>query len=185
MPQSNPIQYLENYSLPKGWDPGATRPKRIIWIAIGKPILSSWVPGTAWRKLLLRSFGAKIGIGGRIKPRIQVTSPWRLRIGDYCWLGECIWIDNLAKVTLGNRVCISQGSYLCTGNHNFKSPNFNLIAKSIEIKDEVWIAANATIGPGSQIGSKSIISLGSVVTGKINPGEIMKGNPAISIGNRP
>jgi hypothetical protein len=33
---------------------------------------------------------------------------------------------NLAPISLGDRVCLSQGAYLCTGNHNFRSPGFDL-----------------------------------------------------------
>ena len=77
-----------------------------------RPIIGSFVPGTYWRKLILRIFGAKIGKGGNIKPYIRVSEPWNLSIGDYCWLGENIWIDNLALVKIGNRVCISQDVYI-------------------------------------------------------------------------
>ena len=36
------------------------------------------------------------------------------------------WPGNLAPISLGDRVCLSQGAYLCAGNHNFRSPGFDL-----------------------------------------------------------
>ena len=43
-----------------------------------------------------------------------------------CWLAEDAWPGNLAPISLGDRVCLSQGAYLCTGNHDFRSPGFDL-----------------------------------------------------------
>ena len=51
---------------------------------------------------------------------------WRLQVGQACWLAEDAWLDNLAPISLGDRVCLSQGTYLCTGNHDFRSPGFDL-----------------------------------------------------------
>ena len=88
------MQNLRNYSLSKKWDPGAPFLKRIVWRLFGLPILSSFFPGTSWRKLLLILFGAEIGKRGNIKPFVKVTSPWRLILGDDFWIGEEVWIDN-------------------------------------------------------------------------------------------
>ena len=32
--------------------------------------------------------------------------PWRLIIGNYCWIGEDTWIDNISFVTLKDNICI-------------------------------------------------------------------------------
>ena len=150
----------------------------IIWNFFGKSLTGSFIPGTYWRKVILRLFGAKIGKGGKIKPYIRVSEPWNLLIGDHCWLGENIWIDNLANVSIGNRVCISQEVYICTGNHDYKKELFDLILKSIIIEDDCWLAAKSVISPGSILKQGSIASLGSVVFGTLNSNGIYKGNPA-------
>ena len=113
---------------------------RILWVMFFKLFVNSFIPGTAWRKFILRIFGAKIGKGGKFKPNIKITFPWRLVIGDYCWIGENVWIDNLALVSIGNRVCISQKVYICTGNHDFRTETFPLSLGPVYIKDNVWIA---------------------------------------------
>jgi len=153
----------------------------IIWNFFGKSFTGSFIPGTYWRKLILRMFGAKIGKGGKIKPYIRVSEPWNLLIGDHCWLGENIWIDNLANVSIGNRVCISQEVYICTGNHDYKKELFDLILKSIIIEDDCWLAAKSVISPGSILKQGSIATLGSVVSGTLYSNGIYKGNPAIFI----
>ena len=143
-----------------------------------------WLPGSAWRVVLLRAFGARIGQGCRLKPGIRVKFPWRLVVGHHCWLAEDAWLDNLAPITLGDRVCISQGVYLCTGNHDFHSPGFDLLLGPISIGSETWIAARAVIAPGTQIGTGAVVGLGAIVSGKVASRSIVRGNPAIIVGWR-
>jgi putative colanic acid biosynthesis acetyltransferase WcaF len=95
-----------------------------------------------------------------------------------------MWIDNLAPVTLGDRVCLSQGVYLCTGNHDFRSPEFNLQVEQIQIDDDAWIAAQAMLAPGSHVGAGAVVALAAVVKGTVAPGSIMAGNPAQLVGWR-
>ena len=158
--------------------------RRILWYTTCRWLVSSYIPGTSWRKFILRLFGAKIGAHGRIKPRLIITNPWLLTVGNHCWLGESLWIDNLAPVIIGDHVCISQLSYLCTGNHNYKKPTFDLILSSIVIESQAWIGARSTIAPGIHIGLGSVVSIGSVVTSSIPPLSIVKGNPAAYVGTR-
>ena len=176
-------QLLQRYVPPVDWDRGSWL-KRIFWFLIGKPLLASWLPGTAWRKQLLRLFGACLGCGGRVKPRVHITSPWMLRVGDHCWLGEDLWIDNLAPVMIGDQVCLSQGVYLCTGNHDYRSSTFDLRLGPITIDDQAWIAAKAVLAPGTQVGVGAVVVLGAVVSGVIPAGAIVRGNPAVVVGQR-
>ena len=170
------IQKLNLYSKKKYRIPKIV--VKLIWDFFGKPLFSSYIPGTYWRKLILRIFGAKIGKGGKIKTNIKISEPWHLSIGDHCWIGENVWIDNLALVKIGNRVCISQGVYFCTGNHNYKKDLFDLILEKIVIEDDCWIAAKSIIAPGSLLKKGSVSFLGSVVSGILQEDGIYKGNPA-------
>ena len=92
--------------------------------------------------------------------------------------------DNLAPVTLGDRVCVSQGAYLCTGNHIFRSPGFALLLGPITIGDDAWIAARAVLAPNTQIGPGAVVALGAVVSGTVPAGAIVSGNPGVVVGQR-
>ena len=120
-------QNLKDYELPLSWTRGKNLIYEIIWQVFFKSLVGSPFPGTSWRKFILIMFGAKIGKKVRLSPGLKVKMPWRLYIGDYSWIGEDTWIDNLAFVKICHNVCVSQGVYFCTGNHDFKKMNFDLI----------------------------------------------------------
>lgn len=133
---------------------------------------------------LLTIFGAKIGKNVNLKPSVQVKYPWFLEIEDNVWIGEHVWIDNLAFVKVESNACLSQGCYLLTGNHNYKSTKFDLITGSITIEEGAWIGAKSIVCPGITCGSHSILSAGSVATKNLENYSIYQGNPAIFIRKR-
>ena len=179
------IQNLAGYKTPPNWHPGASFWVRTCWFCLGSPLISSrWLPGSAWRVQLLRLFGARIGGDCRLKPGLRVKFPWRLQVGQACWLAEDAWLDNLALITIGDRVCLSQGVYLCTGNHNYRSSGFDLLLGPINICDDSWIAARAVLAPGTVIGAGAVVALGAVVSGTVISGTIVRGNPAVLVGRR-
>ena len=149
-----------------------------------RQLVASHIPGSFWRKQVLRLFGCKIGLKGRIKPRVHITYPWNLTIGDHCWLGEDLWIDSLSFVVIGSHVCLSQGAYLCTGNHDYRHPGFALRLGPIYIGPEAWIAAKSVLAPGVMIGPGAVVSLGSVVLANVPQNAIVRGNPAQVVGQR-
>jgi putative colanic acid biosynthesis acetyltransferase WcaF len=132
----------------------------------------------------LRIFGAEVGRGIVIKPGVNVKYPWHLRLGDHVWLGEGCWIDNLTSVYIGDDVCISQGAYLCTGNHNWSDPTFGLKVDPIVLGDGSWVGARAIVSPGVTLGEGAVAASGSVVTKNIPNYEIHAGNPAALVRRR-
>ena len=179
------LQQLDQYQLPADWQPGAPWLVRLSWFCLGSPLVATrWLPGSGWRCALLRLFGSQVGLGCRLKPGLRVKFPWRLALGDHCWLGEGVWIDNLAPVILADRVCLSQAAYLCTGNHDFRSPGFYLVVQPIRIGSQAWVAARAVLAPGTTVGAGAVVGLGAVASGAIAPGVIVRGNPAVVVGQR-
>ena len=153
--------------------------KRSLWFFLGQPLFQlSWMPSSKLRVALLRVFGARVGTGVVIKPQVQIKYPWFLSIGDNCWIGEHCWIDNLTSVRLGSNVCLSQGAYLCTGNHNWSDPAFGLILAPIYCRDGSWAGAKSVLGPGAVLGECSVAGAGAVVTGIVPDYEVHAGNPA-------
>lgn len=141
-------------------------------------------PISGIKVILLRIFGAKVGAGVIIKPGVNIKYPWYLLIGNHVWIGERVWIDNLAQVTIGDNVCISQGAMLLTGNHNYKNPGFDLIVRGITLEHGVWIGAQAIVCPGVTCRRNSILTVYSVAVSSLDENKIYQGNPAVFIRQR-
>lgn len=137
--------------------------KSHLWYIVNYLILNSFFPFSNIKVFILRLFGAQIGNNVIIKPYVKVKYPWNLKIGDNSWIGEEVWIDNLEEVLIDENCCISQGVYLCTGSHNFKSEKFDLIREKILIKRSSWIGAKAVICPGVTVEECSFIKAGEIV----------------------
>ncbi|MBL8292191.1 MAG: colanic acid biosynthesis acetyltransferase WcaF [Bryobacterales bacterium] len=167
------------------YDPGRGPIVRSLWFFVGLPLLRAALnPSTAVRVWLLRLFGAKVGRGTTMKPGMRVKYPWRLKVGDFAWIGEDAWIDNLALVSVGNNAVISQGAYLCTGNHDWARETFDLRTGPILLEDGSWVGARAFVGPNVVLERCAVAAAGSVVTRSIPAFEIHAGNPATFVKHR-
>ena len=166
------------------WSRGKSALFELAWVVLSALFVSSWIPGSTHRKWLLNAFGAKVGRDVVIKPGVKIKFPWRLSIGDYSWIGEDAWIDNLSMVTIGSNVCISQGAYLCTGSHDWSSQAFDLITTPISVGEGAWVSAKAVVGPGVTIDEGEVLCLGSVVTKDLAPWAIYSGDPGKRIKTR-
>lgn len=151
----------------------------LCWIFFQAIFVSSSIPGSAHRKLLLRLFGAKLGKGVVVKPRFRVKFPWRLQVGNHSWLGEDVWIDNLAEVKIGSHCCLSQGAYLCTGSHDWSLPSFDLVVKPITLDRGSWVAAKSVVSPGVTLHEGAVLALGSLAISDLKPWSVYIGTPAV------
>jgi len=157
---------------------------QVLWWWGGALLSSGVLPGSGWRRVLLRIFGARIGEGVVIKPGIKIKWPWKLVVGDWAWIGEGVWIDNLDVVEIGPHSCVSQGAYLCTGNHDWSDEIFALRTAPIRIGEQCWVGARATVGPGCEFGEGCVLTMGSTGGGKLAAWSIYSGVPAVLRGAR-
>lgn len=153
--QVKPIAELDLARFPRpviAGNPGLAL--RAAWYLVNALVFRTGVFGLMPSRVkasLLRAFGAKVGRGVVIKPRVDIKSPWFLEIGDHVWLGEKLWIDNHTTVRIGANSCLSQGVYVCTGNHDWSDPTFAFFCKPVEIGEGVWVTAFSRLMPGTQV----------------------------------
>ncbi|QMU27434.1 LbetaH domain-containing protein [Adhaeribacter radiodurans] len=117
-----------------------------------------------WRSFLLRTFGAKIGKGVHVYPKVKIWAPWNLELGSECGIANGVILYSQGKITIGTRAVLSQGAHLITGTHDYTKIGFPLITKPINVGNYVWIAAEAFVHPGVTIGDGCVIGARSVVT---------------------
>jgi putative colanic acid biosynthesis acetyltransferase WcaF len=171
--------------VPGQYDPGANWFKRGCWYLINAFIFQSWLfPLSGAKASLLRIFGAQIGMGLVIKPRVNIKHPWHLIIGDHVWIGEGVWIDNLVGVHIGSNVCLSQGALVLTGSHDYSDPAFHLMFGEVFLEDGAWIAARSMVCPGVRCGRNAVITAGSVLRKDAEPDGVYAGNPALLVRKR-
>ena len=129
------------------------------------------------RVFTLRVFGAEIGKGCIIYSSAYIPAPWKLKMGSYSCIGPNVKL-HIAETTIGNKVTISQGSYICSGTHDISSVNKPFVGLPILINDYAWVAAEAFIGPGVIIGEGAVVGARSAVFKDVEPWTVVGGNPA-------
>lgn len=151
---------------------------RVLWHVIQISFALSPRPLWAWRRVLLRLFGAKIGRDVHIYPTVRITIPWNLSIGDQAAVGDRAILYALGPITIGKRATISQNAHLCAGSHDTTRSDRQLIKPPIVIGADAWVAADAFIGPGVRVGEGSIVGARAVVMKDVDEGVVVAGNPA-------
>ena len=179
MKSDNFKKYKDNYSF-------GNKTRRLLWQTtwfllfrpFGLPIFHRW------RRFVLRLFGAKIGRGSKIYASVRIWAPWNLEIGILTAVGPHCEIYNPGKVVLGNKVVISQYSFLCTATHDYTTVANRLYWKNITVGDYGWVAARAFIGPGVNVGEYAIVGATASVYKDVEPYCVVGGNPARIIKKR-
>lgn len=141
-------------------------------------------PLGAWRNMIYRAFGAKIGKNVRIDPKAELLYPWNIEIGDNVWIGYGCDLYSVDKIKIGNNVALAHNIFLATAAHNITEVEFPTICAPITIEDEVWISSNAFIQQGVTVHRGAVIAACSLVTKDIPEGMIAMGHPAKPIKKR-
>jgi putative colanic acid biosynthesis acetyltransferase WcaF len=128
------------------------------------------------RVRVLRLFGASIGEGVIMRPRLRVKFPWKLEVGARSWIGEGVWIHNQDSVKIGSDVVVSQESFLTTGTHAFRN-DMALETKPVVIEDGVWVTTRCVVLAGSRIRRSALVLPNTVVRGEVPAGTLF-GTPS-------
>ncbi len=141
-------------------------------------------PFRLWRIALLKLFKAKLSWSTNIYASAKIWAPWNLEMGNYATLGRQVDCYNQGKIQIGDNTVISQKAYLCASSHDISDPKNNLILKPITIADQVWVAADAFVGPGVTLGQGAVVGARAAVFKNVEPWTVVGGNPAKFIKKR-
>jgi len=165
--------------------PGRGVAVRLLWHLTNALFLQNPLnPCSGGKVFLLRMFGAQIGQGVVLKPGLNVKYPWNLEIGDHSWIGENAWLDSLAPIRIGSNACLSQGVYLCTGNHDWCDPAFGLRVAPIVVGNGAWVCARAMLLPGVTVGEGCVITAGTVLARDTEPFQVYGSLPPTKLADR-
>jgi putative colanic acid biosynthesis acetyltransferase WcaF len=163
----------------------SNRALRALWI-VSWTCLAAWTPAPffAWRRVILRAFGARLAPTARVYGRTRIWYPPNLVMNEHALLGPEVNCYNQAPITVGVRAVVSQGAHLCSGTHDITDPNFQLVARPITIGNSAWVAAEAFVGPGVTIGEGAVLGARAVAFRDLEPWAVYVGNPAAKIKQR-
>lgn len=129
------------------------------------------------RRSVLRLFGATIGKKVLIRPTARFTFPWKVKIGDYSWIGDDVVFYSLDTISIGCHCVISQKTYLCTGSHDIHDPTFRLNTAPIHVGNGAWVATDCFVAPGVTIGANAVVAARSSVFSNLPAQFVCKGTP--------
>lgn len=130
-----------------------------------------------WRVFLLKCFGAQLKDNCTVYASAYIPSPRNLKMGRHSTLGPEVKL-HFGKTNIGNKVTVSQRTYLCSATHETGSVNIPFIAGEIIIKDFAWIAAETFIMTNITIGEGAIVGARAAVFKDVADWTIVGGNPA-------
>jgi len=167
------------------FDRGRPRSVEAAWYLTKMVFFLSALPWPSTLKTrLLRAFGCEVGAGLVMRPRVNIHFPWKLTIGDHCWIGERTEILNLETVTLEDHSTLSHDVYLAAAGHDSSSASMAYKNRPIRIGRSAWVTSRAFVGPGVTIGEGAVIGAGAVVLRDVEANSVMVGNPAVAVAVR-
>lgn len=149
-------------------------------------LAAGWTPPPlhAWRRFLLRSFGARIGKGVRVYGSARVWYPRHLTMADFSCLGPGVECYNQGRITIGRHVIVSQRAHLCAGTHDISDPHFQITPRPVRLDERCWVAAEAFVGPGVSVGEGAVLGARGVAMKDLAPWTVYSGNPAVPVKQR-
>lgn len=128
---------------------------------------------------------------GGLGENVWIEAPFFCDYGENIFLGDdvfinynCVLLDD-NRIEIGNHVLIGPAVQIYTATHPLAAEErivgnaAGYVARSapVRIGDQVWIGGGAILMPGIEIGEKTTIGAGSVVTKSIPANCFAAGNP--------
>jgi putative colanic acid biosynthesis acetyltransferase WcaF len=155
------------------------RAARALWsVAHALLVRYSPRPCHAWRAMVLRLFGARLGPHCHIYPRARIWAPWNLVCEDAVGIADGVVVYNPATIQLGSHCVVSQDAYLCGASHDIDDPAFPMVSAPITIGAYAWICARAVVCPGVNVGEGAVLGLAGVATRDLEAWTVYGGVPA-------
>ncbi|MGI5417585.1 DapH/DapD/GlmU-related protein [Actinomadura luteofluorescens] len=125
-------------------------------------------------------------LGRPLPARVTIYPPFytdhglRLDLADRVFINQnCTFLD-YAGIRLGERVMIGPKATFITVGHPVDPGERRewLTGGPIDVAENVWIGAGATILPGVSIGRDSVVAAGAVVADDVPPSSLVTGGKA-------
>jgi len=135
--------------------------------------------------LVIRGPG-RVVLGERIRVGMK-TTPWTYSPDAVISIGSGSFLNGTRfgcreRITVGAGAILAEASLMDTDFHSVQAnrhdPEAPVRTLPIDLDENVWVAANAGILPGTKIGKNSVVGFGAVCSGEYPADVIIAGNPA-------
>jgi maltose O-acetyltransferase len=110
--------------------------------------------------------------------------PAGVTVGEDTIIGDRIFLDGRAPLTIGSHVDIASEVMIYNSEHDINAADFGAVSAPVSIGDYVFIGPRAIILPGVNVGKGAIVAAGAVVTKDVPEYAMVGGVPAKVISER-
>lgn len=159
---------------------------RGIWSDLRLRLLADlgYFPSHRVRNAFYRRCGMTLPRTSSIHWRAEFYAPERIRIGEYCTIGDTVFLDGRSELTIGDNVNIGSHVTIYTRQHAVDSTDFAEVGAPVVIEDYSWISSHSIILPGVTIGEGAVVAAGAVVARSVAAYTVVAGNPARPVRER-
>jgi hypothetical protein len=111
----------------------------------------------------------------------RIVAPERIRRGRASYPGDMpgCYIQAINGIEIGDYCLFGPNVGIISANHNPANPREHLPASPIKLGDHCWLGFGAIILPGVELGPRTTVGAGAVVTKSFPEGHcVIAGNPA-------
>jgi acetyltransferase-like isoleucine patch superfamily enzyme len=137
-----------------------------------------------FREMLASHLFDEAGENLRLFKGITFSYGHNIRMGDNTVVHDDVHLDDRGKLTIGDRVSISDGAHVYSHDHDVVDQtevrNFHTI-----IEDDARVTYDAMVTAGVRIGENSVVGARATVTGDVPAHHVVVGQPAKSVRVKP
>ncbi len=165
---------------PAGGPPRDPPLRSLLWRGVGQ-LLFRWTFRTWYgpRRLILKLCGTRLTPRTKFRRTVRVDRPWNVSAGTLTVVGDHVILRARLPITIGDRCVISQLAVLTTVRRDHSASGFPIVAAPITLEDDVWIAADTLVLPGSKVGAGAVVGARGLVEGELPGWMIATGEPAV------
>lgn len=154
----------------------------------GSRFRSGWVARISPKASLALFGNGSICLGYNIELApyidVQVHGQGQLTIGDRVYMNRSCMISCHGKVSVGNGCMFGPGVKIFDNNHRFtlcKGVSTDLSIGAVSIGNNCWIASDAILLKGADVGDNCVVGAGCIVNSKIPANSIVRCGQSLSI----
>ena len=137
-----------------------------------------------FRRMIAEHLFEEVGENCRFFKGISFTYGHNISVGDNVVVHDDVHLDDRGKLTIGDRVSISDGTHVYSHDHDLvdqtEVKNFHTI-----VEDDVRLTYDSMVRAGVKVGRNAVVGARAVVQGDVPAHHVVVGMPAKSVRIKP